>query len=235
MRRRLLVVVLAVGMVAMLAPTGAVSVASLDRSIAFDVATNEDAHVSVWDPGGASPEPPRYAGENPVVGGQDVIHLLVVRNGFTSGPVDVRVAHRAGSRVAVDGGTTDVAHGDVVPVRAAVDCRGRTGRTSVPVVVHVSAVHGDVETNIRIDVGVVCGTTQVRADGERDAETASTTSDGNGSATDTADSATDATGLTAPTVAVSRPETTPWRGIDRGTEPSIDTPNTAITVVQRVP
>ncbi|WP_227133837.1 hypothetical protein [Halorubellus salinus] len=249
MRRWILALVVAVGVVVMLAPTGSVSVASIDRSIAFDVATNEDAHVSVWDPGGASPEPPKYAGEKPVVGGQDAVRLLVVRNGFTSGPVDVSVAHRAGSRVAVDGGTTGVAHGDVVPVRAAVDCRGRTGRVSVPVVLQVSAVHGDVETTIRMDVDVVCGSVTDHTDGERDAETASTTTggndsttDGNDSTTDTDDSTTDAdesttaaTGLTAPTVAVSRLETRPRRQLGRGAEPAIDHPNTAITVVQRLP
>ena len=218
----------------MLAPTGAVSVASLDRSIAFDVATNEDAHVAVWDPGGASPEPPKYAGENPVVGGQDVVHLLVVRNGFTSGPVDVRVAHRAGSRVAVDGVTTDVAHGDVVPVQAAVDCRGRTGRVSVPVVVRVSAVHGDVETNIRMDVGVICGNAQPHTDGEVDTDTASPTgaTDSTTGATDSTTGATDSTTLTP---AASLRDATPRRhpGIDG--DPSTTHPNTAITPVQREP
>jgi hypothetical protein len=155
-RRRLLAVVLAALALALLVPTGSFSVAQIDRTVSVAVADDQRAAVSFWDPGGPSAEPPRYPGEDPVNGGEDVVRVLVVQHDFASTAADVRVSHRAGSPVAVDGRHAEVRSGMVVPVRASVDCREHTGRLAVPLVLEVVATDGSVEATIPVHASIVC-------------------------------------------------------------------------------
>lgn len=156
MRRRLLLVVVAALALALLVPTGSFSVATIDRGVNVAVSPNEQAIVSIWDGGGATPEPPQFQGEDPVTNADDRVRVLVVQNNFEQSTVDVHVASDAGSPVVVDGVARSVAPGEVAPVRATVDCAGQEGRIFVPLTLHVVGVDGDVEAVIEYTASVVC-------------------------------------------------------------------------------
>lgn len=142
----------------LLVSTGGFSSAVMDRGVAVSVAEHEDAVVSIWDPGGQSPEPPRpFAGENPVTPPSERVTVLVVQNGV-SRQVDVTVTSVDGSPVSVHGRVSDVRQGDVVPVVATVDCSDVSERApvTVPLRLHVTTDDGSFESTIRYDARLVC-------------------------------------------------------------------------------
>jgi hypothetical protein len=155
-RRAVWLLLGAVSVLALVVGTGGFSTAAVDRGVSIAVADHDRALVSVWDPGGASAEPPRYQGEDPVTPEGTRVKLVVVENRFDAGPIDLRVTERAASPVSVDGSYEGLASGEVAPVVADVDCDGHHGRTEVPLTVHATAVNGEFESEIRYDASVVC-------------------------------------------------------------------------------
>lgn len=142
----------------LLVSTGGFSSAVMDRGVAVSVADHEDAMVSIWDPGGPSPEPPRpFAGENPVTPPSERVTVLVVQNGVGRS-IDVTVTSVSDSSVSVHGRVSDVQSGDVVPVVATVDCSDVAERApvTVPLRVHVETDDGSFESTIRYDARLVC-------------------------------------------------------------------------------
>jgi hypothetical protein len=142
----------------LLVSTGGFSSAVMDRGVAVSVAEHEDAVVSIWDPGGPSPEPPRpFAGENPVTPPTDRVTVLVLQHGVGR-QVHVTVTAGPDSPVSVRGTVSNVRSGDVVPVVATVDCSDVTDRApvTVPLRVHVATDDGSFESVIRYDARIVC-------------------------------------------------------------------------------
>ena len=151
--------VLLVVLSTLVAGTGGFSAASAERPATIAVApTHGDALVSIWDPGagGAGGEPPMYAGEEPVPADGAVVTVVVVRNRFTERTLDFTVSDRDGSPVGVTGRRDDVAAGAVVPVDAAVDCRGHHGRVDVPLEVTATAADGSFRAYVNFRAAVVC-------------------------------------------------------------------------------
>ncbi|WP_380680553.1 hypothetical protein [Salinigranum sp. GCM10025319] len=155
--RRVLWAVLAVASVsALVFGTGGFGAATVDRGVSMVVSDHDRALVSIWDPGGPSPEPPSHAGEDPITPNDTRVKLLVIENRFRDQALDVRVTERPGSPVAVDGEYEDLAPGSIVPVSADVDCNGLHGRVDAPLTVEATAVDGGFESTIAYDASVVC-------------------------------------------------------------------------------
>jgi hypothetical protein len=136
--------------------TGGFSVATLDRGVTMAVSDHDHALVSVWDPGGDSPEPPRYAGEDPVTSNDTTVRVLVIENRFTDETLDVAVTERPESPVAVEGSHDGLGPGDVAPITAEVECNGHEGRVDALLTVEATAVGGGFEGEIDYDASVVC-------------------------------------------------------------------------------
>lgn len=136
--------------------TGGFSAAALDRGVAVAVAPHEAAFVSVWDPGagGRGPEPPAFAGEDPVGDGRTKV--LVVKNRLPGRTLDLRVSDRGDGPVTVRGRYDGLAPGGVAPVRAAVDCGDRHGPVSVPLRLEATAASGSFSASIPYRATVVC-------------------------------------------------------------------------------
>jgi hypothetical protein len=156
-RRRLVWAGLAVLSVSVLVfGTGGFGAAVADRNAAIATSPHDRALVSLWDPGGASPEPPMYAGEEPVTPNDTRVTVLVVEHHLRGQRLDVGVTERAGSPVSVVGSADGVEHGDVTPVVADVDCNGHHGRTDALLEVRAVAEGGGVEAVIAFDASVRC-------------------------------------------------------------------------------
>jgi hypothetical protein len=164
----------------LLVSTGGFSSAVMDRGVAVSVADHEDAMVSIWDPGGPSPEPPMYRGENPVTSLSDRVTVLVVQNGV-SRSIDVTVTAVSGSPVSVHGRVSDVRSHDVVPVVATVDCSDVSQRApvTVPLQVHAEADDGSFESTIRYDARIVCAGAPGNASNTSQSDNASTATTSN--------------------------------------------------------
>jgi hypothetical protein len=176
--RRVAVLVLVALSVVFLVPSGSLSAATLDRGAVVGVAPAEDAAVAIWDPGGASPEPPMYPGEDPVTSPEDVVRVLVVENNFgTAGHVHVTDA--AGADVEIDATARDVRAAGIAPVRGTVDCDGVRGPTTVPVRVTFVDTADSIRVVVEYDVTVRCAGPPDGAAGEPGASTTTT----NGTAT----------------------------------------------------
>ena len=155
-RTRLLWVALAILSVsALVFGTGGFSAATADRNVSVAASSHDRALVSIWDPGGASPEPPTYAGEDPVTPNDTRVKLLVIEN-RAGHALDVQVTERAGSPVSVDGGYDGLRSGERRPIVADVDCNGHHGRTDALLEVRAVAEDGGFESVIAYDARVRC-------------------------------------------------------------------------------
>ena len=153
--RRVVVLALVALSVVFLVPTGSLSAATMDRGVLVEVSSHEDAAVSIWDPGGASPEPPAFPGEDPVTSPNETVRVLVVQNNL--GDVGhVHVTDAAGARVEVDATARSVRAGAVAPVRGTVDCDGARGPTTVPVRLTFVDAADSVRIVVAYDVTVRC-------------------------------------------------------------------------------
>lgn len=141
----------------LLMSTGGFSVASMDRGVSISIAEHDDAMVSIWDPGGPTPEPPMYPGENPVTPPGESVTVIVIQNNLNE-RIDVSVRAASTSPVSVNGGVSDVAPGEVVPVTATVDCSDVSERApvTVPLIVQVETVGPSFESTIDFDARIVC-------------------------------------------------------------------------------
>lgn len=177
--RRVVVVLVLVSLsVVFLVPSGSLSAATLDRDASVGVAPHENAVVAIWDPGGASTEPPAYPGEDPVKSPEDVVRVLVVENNFeTAG--DVHVTDAADADVEVDATARTVRAGAIAPVRGTVDCNGARGPTTVPVRVTFVDAADSIRVVVEYDVTVRCAGPPDDAAGKAEASGATT----NGTAT----------------------------------------------------
>jgi hypothetical protein len=156
-RRRLVWAGLAVLSVsALVFGTGGFGAAVADRNASIATSPHDRALVSIWDPGGASSEPPMYAGEEPVTPNDTRVTLLVVEHHLRGQRLDVSVTDRAGSPVSVVGNADGVEHGDVTPVVADVDCNGHHGRTEALLELRAVAEDGGFESVIDFDATVRC-------------------------------------------------------------------------------
>jgi hypothetical protein len=155
--RRVLWAALAVASVsALVFGTGGFSAATVDRGVSMVVSDHDRALVSIWDPGGPTPEPPSYAGEDPITPNDTRVKLLVIENRFRDQALDVRVTERSGSPVAVDGGYDGLSPEQIAPISADVDCNGHHGRVDALLTVEATAVDGGFESTIVYDASVVC-------------------------------------------------------------------------------
>jgi hypothetical protein len=127
-----------------------------DRNVSIAASSHDRALVSIWDPGGESPEPPAYAGEEPVTQNDTRVKLLVIENRMPDHTLDVRLTERAGSPVSVDGRDRELDSGTIVPLVADVDCNGHHGRTDALLEVRAVADGGGFESVIRYDASVTC-------------------------------------------------------------------------------
>lgn len=160
MRRLLLVVLAVLAVSALVAGTGGFTAATMSRDVSISVAaTHETALVSIWDPGAdeTGDEPPRFGGEEVVPHGETRTNVLVVKNRFEGTSVDVTVAHREASPVAVSGESRTLSPGETAPVKGTVDCGTHRGPTDALLNVTARSVRGDVEAVIRFDATVNCG------------------------------------------------------------------------------
>jgi hypothetical protein len=156
-RRRLLWAGLAVLSVsALVFGTGGFNAAMADRNVSIAASSHDRALVSIWDPGGASAEPPAYAGEEPVTPNDTRVKLLVVENRMSDQTLDVQVTERAGSPVSIDGQYEGLDSGSLVPLVADVDCNGHHGRTAALLEVRAVAEDGGFKSVIAYDASVNC-------------------------------------------------------------------------------
>ncbi|WP_323674400.1 hypothetical protein [Halorubellus sp. PRR65] len=175
--RRVAILGLVALSVLFLVPSGSLSAATLDRGAVVRVAPAEDAAVAIWDPGGASPEPPMYPGEDPVTSPDDVVRVVVVQNNV--GAVGhVHVTDAAGTDVEIDATARDVRTGAIAPVRGTVDCSGARGPTTVPVRVTFVDTADSLRVVVEYDVTVRCAGPPNDAAGAPGAS--GTTTDGTG-------------------------------------------------------
>jgi hypothetical protein len=157
MRRRLLWLALgALSVSALVVGTGGFSAAVTDRGVSVAVADHDRALVSIWDPGGPSPEPPMHPGEDPITPNDTRVKLLVVENRIDGATLDLQVRERAGSPVSVAGSYDGLESEDTAVVDADVDCNGHTGRVDAPLTVRATATDGGFHSVIRFDASVVC-------------------------------------------------------------------------------
>jgi hypothetical protein len=192
-------IVLACASLALLVPTGSFSAASVDRGVSVSVAEHENAMVSIWDPGGSSPDPPKpFRGENPVTPNSEFLTVIVIQNGVDD-PIDVSVTSTADSSVSVHGTISDVHPGDVVPVQATVDCNDVSERAAVtvPLRVHVETDDGSFESTIRYDVRIVCAGAPGNASNAGQPTNSANATQSNG--TSAAKTSTNSSTATAPT------------------------------------
>lgn len=154
-RRRVVVLALVALSVVFLVPSGSLSAATMDRGVLVEVSSHEDAAVSIWDPGGASPEPPAFPGEDPVTSPNETVRVLVVQNNLDD-VGHVRVTHQSGADVEIDATARNVRTGDVAPVRGTVDCDGARGPTTVPVRLTFVDAADSVRIVVAYDVTVRC-------------------------------------------------------------------------------
>ena len=157
MRKRLLWLTLgALSVSALVLGTGGFSAAVTDRGVSVAVADHDRALVSIWDPGGPSPEPPAHPGEDPVTPNDTRVKLLVVENRIDGTTLDLQVSARADSPVSVDGSNDGLGSGNTAAVFADVDCNGHTGRVDAPLTVEATATDGGFHSVIQFDASVVC-------------------------------------------------------------------------------
>jgi hypothetical protein len=156
-RRRIAWLLLAVvSLSALVAGTGGFDTAVVDRGVSLVVSDHERALISIWDPGGSSPEPPQYPGEDPVTRDDTRVKLLVVENRVSDQTLDLRVTERPDSPIEVDGSYDGLASGETTPVMADVDCNGHHGRVDALLTVEATTPDGGFESTIRYDASVVC-------------------------------------------------------------------------------
>jgi len=156
-RRHLLWSALAVVLVAALAfGTGGFTSASMDRGANIGFAPNDQALVSVWDPGaGGTTEPPEFPGEDPIQQDETASKIIVVKNRLSSN-IDLQVTDRTGSSIDVDGNYANLAPGEIAPIEAAIDCNGHTGSTNALLTIRASTDGGEFTAIIPFKTTVVC-------------------------------------------------------------------------------
>jgi hypothetical protein len=190
MRRQFVVIALGVVLAfAVFSPTVSLSDTNAERDVSVSIADADDALLAFWDPGGPSPEPPRYPGENPITKRSDTVGVVVVANNYDDRTLAVSVTDRSSSRVDVDGVQTTIDPNGIAPIRAEVDCSQIDGRraVTVPVTIDASTTDGSYETTIDTTLRLVCAVPTTNENATTTSENATTTSE---NATTTSENAT---------------------------------------------
>jgi hypothetical protein len=162
MNRRLTLLIALLAATTLIVGSGGFSAASADRGLSVAVAQNEDASLSLWDPGARTTggPPPAWARYNRLVGastGEDPerVRLVAVRNAFPGATltVDARLAHSVTGVTVTDVDRAILTPGEATALSATVQCPPAATRR-LPLT--VNATSESIETSVRFDVVVTC-------------------------------------------------------------------------------